>query len=191
MLAEHLQSPAVTRRALATTRCNTRKHAKALELPQPYDSGGRTVWCDMGSSSIFEDDVEIIRNADLFTEEHTSAEILCRDDVMQDYVNALKPVYKGRPPRNAFLYGDTGVGKTAATKYLLQELDADIDARNADAPGDERGFTYVRVNCQNLAPADGTASSYQVAIALVNELAVACHHLDLDTTAILEAVIPT
>ncbi|MFC7095904.1 Cdc6/Cdc18 family protein [Halobaculum marinum] len=124
----------------------------------------------MGSSSIFEDDVEIIRNADLFTEEHTPAEILCRDEVMQDYVNALKPVYKGRPPRNAFLYGDTGVGKTAATKYLLQELDADIDSRNADSPGDERGFTYVRVNCQNLAPADGTASSYQVAIALVNEL---------------------
>ncbi|QLG29777.1 AAA family ATPase (plasmid) [Halorarum halophilum] len=124
----------------------------------------------MGSNSIFEDDVEIIRDADLFTEEHTPEEILCRDDVMQNYVNALKPVYKGRPPRNAFLYGDTGVGKTAATKYLLRELESDIRERNADRPADDqRTFTHVRINCQNIAPSDGTASSYQVAIALVNE----------------------
>lgn len=124
----------------------------------------------MGSNSIFEDDVEIIRDADLFTEEHTPEKILCRDDVMQDYVNALKPVYKGRPPRNAFLYGDTGVGKTAATKYLLRELEADVRQRNADrGPDEQREFTHVRINCQNIAPSDGTASSYQVAIALVNE----------------------
>jgi len=32
-----------------------------------------------------------------------------------EYVQILRPIYKGRPPKNAFLYGDTGVGKTAVT----------------------------------------------------------------------------
>lgn len=125
----------------------------------------------MGSPSIFEDDTEVFTNIEVLEEDYTPETILCRDDVLEEYVDVLKPIYKGRPPQNAFLYGDTGVGKTAVTNHLGDQLEADIDAKNDDLPDDEQiTLTIVKVNCQNLTSAGEKTSSYQVAIALVNEL---------------------
>jgi len=58
----------------------------------------------------------------VFEEDYTPDEIYCRDEMKTEYVQILRPIYKGRPPKNAFLYGDTGVGKTAVTKFLLEKL---------------------------------------------------------------------
>lgn len=123
------------------------------------------------SDSIFADDVELFKNSEVLEEDHTPEQIVCRDEVMDEYVDVLKPIYKGRPPQNAFLYGDTGVGKTAVTKYLIKQLRKDITEKNTDLDEEEQtDLKVVRINCQNLTSKRERTSSYQVAVALVNEL---------------------
>lgn len=121
--------------------------------------------------SIFADDVELIKNAEVLEEDYTPQQILCRDDVLQQYTSVFKPIYKGRPPQNAFLYGDTGVGKTAATKYLRENLERDIERKNDQLSEDEQiTLNVVWINCENFTTGDHKTSSYQVAVGIVNRL---------------------
>ncbi|EMA51291.1 Cdc6/Cdc18 family protein [Halococcus salifodinae] len=123
------------------------------------------------ADSIFADDVELIKNATVLEEDHTPKQILCRDDVLDQYTSVFKPVYKGRPPQNAFLYGDTGVGKTAATKYLRENLEQDIERKNENVPKEEKvALNLVWINCENFTTGDHKTSSYQVAVGIVNRL---------------------
>ena len=57
------------------------------------------------------------------------AEVLERDTGIKAYSNALKDVLFGRPPDNIFLYGKAGLGKTAVTRYMMQELQAEVEDR--------------------------------------------------------------
>lgn len=121
--------------------------------------------------SIFADDVELIKNANVLEEDYTPEQILCRDDVLGQYTSVFKPIYKGRPPQNAFLYGDTGVGKTAATKYLRENLERDIARKNEQLPPDEQiTLNVVWINCENFTTGEHKTSSYQVAVGIVNRL---------------------
>lgn len=121
--------------------------------------------------SIFADDVELIRNAEVLEEDYTPEQILCRDDVLKQYTSVFKPIYKGRPPQNAFLYGDTGVGKTAATKFLRENLERDIARKNEQLSEDEQiTLNVVWINCENFTTGDHKTSSYQVAVGIVNRL---------------------
>lgn len=122
-------------------------------------------------NSIFADDVELIKNADVLEEDYTPSQILCRDDALQQYTSVFKPIYKGRPPQNAFLYGDTGVGKTAATKYLRKNLEHDITQKNEQLPAEDQiSLNIVWINCENFTTAEHKTSSYQVAVGIVNRL---------------------
>ena len=47
-------------------------------------------------------------------------------------------------PNNIFLYGNTGVGKTAVTDYLLDRLKADI------AEYDDVYLSVISLNCKTL-----------------------------------------
>lgn len=121
--------------------------------------------------SIFADGVDLIRDATILEEDYTPDRILCRDDVLEQYASVFKPIYKGRPPQNAFLYGDTGVGKTAVTKYLRQTLEHDIERKNEQLPASEQiSLTALWINCENFTSGDHTTSSYQVAVGIVNRL---------------------
>lgn len=121
--------------------------------------------------SIFADDVELIKNAEVLEEDYTPQKILCRNEVLKQYTSVFKPIYKGRPPQNAFLYGDTGVGKTAATKYLREHLEHDIEQKNEQLSEDEQiSLNVVWINCENFTTADHKTSSYQVAVGIVNRL---------------------
>ncbi|XVH33566.1 orc1/cdc6 family replication initiation protein (plasmid) [Haloferacaceae archaeon DSL9] len=107
---------------------------------------------------LFERDTDIYRDRDALREDYQPEELVGRDDELGTYQAALQPVINGEQPNNVFLYGKTGVGKTAATKYLLRHLEADA------ATYDDLDLTVVFVNC------DGLTSSYQIATRLVNEL---------------------
>lgn len=121
--------------------------------------------------SIFDDDVELIKDATVFEEDYTPREIVGRDEIIDDYIKVFKPIYKGRPPKNAYLHGDSGVGKTGVTKYLLNTLEDDIAEKNTELPEDDQiQFTSLRVNCKNLASSTGTTTSYQVAVKITNKL---------------------
>jgi cell division control protein 6 len=103
------------------------------------------------TSSIFE-------KREALLEEWTPEELVGRDNELQRYHAALQPVINNESPSNIFLYGKSGVGKTAATRYLLNALKRDA----ADVA--ELDLHTIEINC------DGLNSSYQAAVALVNEL---------------------
>lgn len=105
----------------------------------------------------FSPDDSLYRDRDKLSEDYTPDEIVGRDDEIQRYHTALQPVINNEDPNNIFLYGKTGVGKTAVTRYLLGQLENDAGAYDVD-------LTTVELNCE------GLTSSYQVAINLVNEL---------------------
>lgn len=93
------------------------------------------------------------RNALL--DDYTPDELVGRDDELSEYHAALQPAIDGSQPDNLFLFGKTGVGKTAATKFLLNRL---------ERAGSEYGVDVISrmVNC------DGLDTSYRIAVELVN-----------------------
>lgn len=105
----------------------------------------------------FSPDDSLYRDRDRLSEEYTPTELVGRDDEIARYHTALQPVINNEDPNNIFVYGKTGVGKTAVTRYLLEQLEADAGTYGVD-------LTTVELNCE------GLTSSYQVAINLVNKL---------------------
>lgn len=107
---------------------------------------------------LFKRDTEIYKNRDALREDYQPEQLVGRDDEIQMYQAALQPVINNEQPNNVFLYGKTGVGKTAATRYLLSHLKKDASQY------EDLSLHLTFLNC------DGLTSSYQIATHLVNEL---------------------
>ena len=105
----------------------------------------------------FSRDTEIFCNEEVLREEYQPKSITARKEELKAYKTALQPVVNGAQPRNIFLYGKTGVGKTAVSRYLLDQLKQDTQQF------DDVDLSVIWLNCTNL------TSSYQVAINLVNQ----------------------
>lgn len=101
---------------------------------------------------------EIFHDKDLLERDHIPDTFEGRETELRKYKDALYPVYKGEKPKNIFLYGDSGTGKTSVTRYLKEHLI--IDAKQDEGID----ITSVYVNCH------GLATSYQLARELVNSL---------------------
>ncbi len=99
----------------------------------------------------------IFLDEDVLRDSHKPEDLIARDRELEEYQAALKPVIKGARPRNIFLYGQTGVGKTVATEMVMDRLRKDQENY------DNLDIHVVHVVCKNL------NSSYQVAVKLVNE----------------------
>lgn len=106
----------------------------------------------------FERKQNIFRNKDALGESYQPDSIEERDEEIDEYMDALQPVIDGWEPNNIFIYGNTGVGKTAVTEYLLSILQEDVDRF------DDVDLSVLTINCKTL------NSSYQVAVELVNTL---------------------
>ena len=106
----------------------------------------------------FERGATIFADKDALRESYVPAEIEERDEEIDEYMDALQPVIDGWEPDNIFLYGNTGVGKTAVTDRLMEQLQTDATQY------DDLNVTVVSINCKTL------SSSYQVAVELVNEM---------------------
>ncbi|RQG95628.1 Cdc6/Cdc18 family protein [Natrarchaeobius oligotrophus] len=107
---------------------------------------------------MFQRERQVFANAEPLDDSYEPEDIRERDKELKKYQRALQPIIDNRPTSNIFLYGKTGTGKTVATKFMLSHLENDA------AEYDDIDFSTVWVRCENL------TSSYQVAIALVNEL---------------------
>jgi cell division control protein 6 len=82
--------------------------------------------------------------------------IFHRDDEIGDLVGALQDVVMGHDPNNTFIYGPTGVGKTAVTKWAREKLIEQAQVENID-------LTVVGpVNCRNY------KSAYRLVSGIVN-----------------------
>jgi orc1/cdc6 family replication initiation protein len=86
----------------------------------------------------------LFENKIVLEEEYEPNDILERETEIEEYRHSLKDVLYGRNPSNVTLYGKAGVGKTAVTTHVLDELqDA---AKERDAADD----LYVhRYNCND------------------------------------------
>jgi cell division control protein 6 len=107
---------------------------------------------------MFERDQQVFADATPLDDSYEPEDIRERDDELEKYQRALQPIIDNRPTSNIFLYGKTGTGKTVATKFMLSHLESDA------ATYDDVELSTIWVSCENL------SSSYQVAVALVNEL---------------------
>lgn len=107
---------------------------------------------------MFRRDHLVFANAEPLDDSYEPEDIRERDQELAKYQRALQPIIDNRPTSNIFLYGKTGTGKTVATKFMLSHLENDA------AEYDDVDLATIWVSCENL------SSSYQVAIALVNEI---------------------
>ena len=71
------------------------------------------------SSFSFDRDNSLYKNRDALLEEYTPDNLVGRDEELEEYHAALQPIINGEAPSNIFLYGKSGVGKTADRKSVV------------------------------------------------------------------------
>lgn len=101
----------------------------------------------------------IFTEREALIEEWTPEQLVGRDTELRAYHAALQPVIEGETPSNIFLYGKSRVGKTAATRFLLRQLEEDVKSVDGVDPH------TIEVNC------DGLKTSYQTAVRLGQRVA--------------------
>lgn len=69
--------------------------------------------------------------------------IVGRDDQLEDIVSILRPALNGVRPRNMFLYGPSGTGKSLISNAVGEEIAQMCDAKGID-------FALVRLQCQEI-----------------------------------------
>lgn len=72
----------------------------------------------------------LFEDKSILSEEYRPDIIVERDDEIDAYRSALKDVLFGRNPANVFIYGKTGVGKTAVTEYIMSALQTEVKRRD-------------------------------------------------------------
>jgi Cdc6-like AAA superfamily ATPase len=65
---------------------------------------------------------KIIRNMDVLTEHFIPSRIIHRDGQLKTIRDDLKPIMNRMSPRNIFLHGKPGTGKTCMGRYVVSEL---------------------------------------------------------------------
>jgi len=105
---------------------------------------------------IFLEETNIFENEDVLREKYTPNELLERNDEKMDFIVSLASIKNRDNPNNIFVYGQTGMGKTLATRMITDELQTDMDSLDI-------GVEVVWVNCHG-------CSSYDVAISIINQL---------------------
>jgi len=110
----------------------------------------------MGLEPFTQDD-QIFRDEDVLRDNYRPDDLIERDKELSEYQAALKPVIKGARPRNIFVYGQTGVGKSLATAMIMNRLL--LDQENYP----DIDIEVVELTCKSL------TSSYQVTAHLVNQ----------------------
>jgi len=81
---------------------------------------------------------KIFKNRDKLLPDYVPEDLPHRDEQIKRLATILAPALAGSKPSNVFIYGLTGTGKTAVTKYVLKRLK-------------ERGgeiLTYIYINCR-------------------------------------------
>lgn len=105
----------------------------------------------------FTPDSTIFADEAVLRDGYRPEKLIERDHELEQYQSALKPVINGAPPKNLFLYGQTGVGKTLSSRMIIERLNKDQEGL------DDIEVSFVELNCKSL------NSSYQVAANLINK----------------------
>lgn len=99
----------------------------------------------------------IFRTKEPFKDEFVPERILERDDVFEEYANHLQDIVDGFGAPNLFIYGGSGLGKTAMTEKMVEFLEQETDDAGIQ-------LTVITVNCNK------NSSTYGVIRRIVNSL---------------------
>jgi len=83
----------------------------------------------------------IFKNREVLATTYVPYEFPHRDDQINDIASILKPALYGARPSNILIYGQTGTGKTAVTKYICNQILA-----KAESEGKKIHTAYI--NCK-------------------------------------------
>jgi len=89
----------------------------------------------------FASNAKIFRNREVMRHDYLPGRLPHREEQIKQLGEIVAPVLKGARSSNIFIYGKTGTGKTAVTKYVLSHLEA--KAKEFDAP-----VKFCYVNCR-------------------------------------------
>lgn len=74
-----------------------------------------------------EEEARLFRNEDSLDPEWVPKIMPYREEQQTHVANSIKPLLQGRNGRNLFVYGAPGIGKTAAIKWVLNDLEENTD----------------------------------------------------------------
>ncbi len=83
----------------------------------------------------------VFKNRDALSPHYVPNHLPHREAQIEELSRILAPVLSGRKPENVFIYGKTGTGKTAVTKYVLSKLEDFATKKNLPVRG-------IYVNCR-------------------------------------------
>ena len=95
-------------------------------------------------SNVFDElmqEEHIFKNREVLSSAYVPYEFPHRDEQINDIANILKPALYGARPSNILIYGQTGTGKTAVTKYICNQILA-----KAESEGKRIHTAYI--NCK-------------------------------------------
>lgn len=94
--------------------------------------------------SVFKVSNSIFKNRALLTDAYIPDMIIARDSQIGEIASNLQPIIDNEPsaPINMFLTGENGSGKTSTTAYVVNLLNAGIEALGQDISVD-----YIKINC--------------------------------------------
>jgi cell division control protein 6 len=89
----------------------------------------------------FVNSIKIFKDREVLRHDYLPDKLPHRDEQIRQIGETMAPVLKGARGSNVFIYGKTGTGKTAVTKYVLSHLE--VKAKEFNAP-----VKFCYVNCR-------------------------------------------
>src|SRR3989338_9136572 len=86
----------------------------------------------MGFKDITNKGEHLFKNEDALDPEWLPKNLPYRESQHHQIANCIKPLLQGRNGRNCIISGAPGIGKTAAVKLVLKELEENLDVNAAD-----------------------------------------------------------
>lgn len=117
---------------------------------------GTQSYC-MDMESPFNTNNHIFKTKEPFKDHFVPNEIYEREDEFEQYTNYLQNIIDGFGPPNIFIYGQSGLGKTAMTEKMMEFLRADAEKQGIN-------LNVITINCNK------RDNTYGVICKLANEL---------------------
>jgi cell division control protein 6 len=105
----------------------------------------------------FAKSVKIFRDREVLRHDYLPERLPHREEQIKQLGETVAPALKGARSSNVFIYGKTGTGKTAVTKYVLSHLE--VKAKEFSAP-----VRFCYVNCRMV------GSEYRVFVGLCQSI---------------------
>ncbi len=84
---------------------------------------------------IYQEHSKIFKNEEVLSPEYLPELLPHRENQIKQLADNLLPASKGRKPQNTFIFGSSGIGKTATAKYVFREFE------------DFSGIKSMYINC--------------------------------------------